>query len=216
MQFMCAFWISEKYIPDIESKRNTLEDYSPGILLSIGVCCNFAALGYSLHFLGFQTHPLHFYSMITLAWETPPLEPLWKLCYFCFELVSLWHVTSESFLLSTILFTILLQSMPFIMKELHVGVKGYRSKESFRYIQNLFPAYRTCELFVKFLMLIFGHIFISAQSLCGQMGLVTGVVFINMFRSLDIQAMVTLSFICSVIQLQAVCSLYEQCFSSRS
>jgi len=53
-----------------------------------------------------------------------------------------------------ILFTLILQAMPFVMKELHVGLKGYRSKDSLRAIPNLFVTYRTCELFVKLWMRI--------------------------------------------------------------
>jgi len=112
--------------------------------------------------------------MVYLISEQPFGEPLWKLCYFCLlELVIILKVTSMFLCISTIWFTLILQSMPFIMKEPHIGLKGYRSKDSLRSIHNLFLTYHTCRLFVKLWMLTFGQTLILVQVLNGQLGLVT-------------------------------------------
>jgi len=121
--------------------------------------------------------------------------------YGSLEFIGIMLMLSVFMCYSVILWAILLIALPFVLKECHAGLKNYRSKDSMREVKNILLVYRTIEIIVKMWMDVFGHLFIPAQNLCGQIALVISYTLINTSHLLDSQALIPLVFIFLMSQL---------------
>jgi len=120
--------------------------------------------------------------------------------YGTLEFLGIMLMMSVFMCYAVILWAILLIALPFVIKECHAGLKNYRTKDSMRDVKNILLVYRTIEIIVKLWMGVFGYIFIPAQTLCGQIGLVISYTLINTSHLIDTQTFIALVIIFVVTQ----------------